>query len=566
MNDSSLSKRRFHIITIFAVLAVLYFSDLSFHSELPLSTLGLPRIQSKCQIPALERPADYFTNNQTIEKIMKSADFRKASIERLAGAVRVNTAVHDNAPLVENDGQYWESRFQPFHDYLEKTFPVAWKFLTVEKVNKWALLLTWRGTEEKLKPLVLTAHQDVVPANAGDWKYPPFEGRHDEDYLWGRGSSDCKNLLIGLLEAAEELQGNGFKPQRTIVFAFGFDEEIGGRNGAAHLNRALYDRYGENGVYAIIDEGGQSLVKLGDAAVALVGTGEKGMFNINVNLKTPGGHSSVPPDHTSIGIMSELVSSVEKDPFKPIFSPRNPTFQQYRCLAEHSNYMNEETRNAVLASDTDTKAAEKVASFIYNSSRGSRYLITTSQAVDIINGGIKSNALPENVDLVMNHRVAVENSTTQILQRDLNKIQKIAGEFDVGVSFNGSILRKETENGLFTVSTSWAVEPAPLTPTDDKLWLLFTGTIRHVYEECAIGTMREFEGMTVIPTPGMAPGSTDTQHYWSLTNHIYRYRPGLIPSVDAHAHGVDEKVLIDSHLQLIAFYHELLLVLDKEDA
>lgn len=61
---------------------------------------------------------------------------------------------------------------------------------------------------------------------------------------------------------------------------------------------------------------------------------------------------------------------------------------------------------------------------------------------------------------------------------------------------------------------------------------------------------------------GIATGNTDTLHYWDLTKHIYRYRAGLTPTVEAHAHGVDEHIPFDSHLQIIAFYYEYLQIID----
>lgn len=88
------------------------------------------------------------------------------------------------------------------------------------------------------KPILLAAHQDVVPANSAvRWSHPPFEPYYDGQYLWGRGSSDCKNNLIGILSALESLLKQGWKPNRTVIAAFGFDEETGGVRGATNIAR-----------------------------------------------------------------------------------------------------------------------------------------------------------------------------------------------------------------------------------------------------------------------------------------------------------------------------------------
>ena len=84
------------------------------------------------------------------------------------------------------------------------------------------------------------AHQDVVPVPAvtvDNWKYPPWSGHYDGERIWGRGAifnfpswqlgaTDCKNNLLGVLDALEFLLENNFQPKRTILAGFGFDEEI----------------------------------------------------------------------------------------------------------------------------------------------------------------------------------------------------------------------------------------------------------------------------------------------------------------------------------------------------
>lgn len=104
----------------------------------------------------------------------------------------------------------------------------------------------------------LTKLLDVVPVPAATvdaWTHPPFSGHYDGKFIWGRGASDCKNQLIAVMETLELFLDAGYKPKRTIIVSLGFDEEISGREGAGHLAPYLHDRYGDNGVAAIVDEG-----------------------------------------------------------------------------------------------------------------------------------------------------------------------------------------------------------------------------------------------------------------------------------------------------------------------
>lgn len=85
---------------------------------------------------------------------------------------------------------------------------------------------------------MLMAHQDVVPGGPSEkWTHPPFEPYYDGKYLFGRGSSDCKNNLVGILSAVESLLEQAWRPNRTLILAFGFDEETGGVRGAGSITK-----------------------------------------------------------------------------------------------------------------------------------------------------------------------------------------------------------------------------------------------------------------------------------------------------------------------------------------
>lgn len=133
-------------------------------------------------------------------------------------------------------------------------------------MNSIGLVYTIPGSNPSLKPLLLAAHQDVVPvADAATWKYPPFSGHFDGQWLWGRGASDDKNSLTALFSALETLLGySAWVPKRTIVLALGFDEESSGRRGAGTIGSFLEDRYGKYGIALLLDEGGMGLELLGN--------------------------------------------------------------------------------------------------------------------------------------------------------------------------------------------------------------------------------------------------------------------------------------------------------------
>jgi Gly-Xaa carboxypeptidase len=160
--------------------------------------------------------------------------------------------------------------------------------LDIKKVNTYGIVITWKGADESLKPYMFMAHQDVVPvpnATVSRWKYSPYSAHFDGTYIWGRGASDCKNNLIGVLEAFEMLLKKNYSPKRTILAGFGFDEEISGWQGAAYIAKHLEEQWGKNSIDMIIDEGGLGINEKFGTTFALPALGEKGTINRRVSAK-----------------------------------------------------------------------------------------------------------------------------------------------------------------------------------------------------------------------------------------------------------------------------------------
>ena len=151
--------------------------------------------------------------------------------------------------------------------------------LEVTAVNTYGILIEWKGKDESLKPYLFMGHQDVVPVpkvTESRWKYPPYSAHYDDRFIWGRGATDCKNVVIGVLEAFETLLSKDYKPERTMMAGFGFDEEISGWQGAFYIAKHLEDTKGKDSFELIIDEGGLGIKEMYGAMFVLPGVGEKG--------------------------------------------------------------------------------------------------------------------------------------------------------------------------------------------------------------------------------------------------------------------------------------------------
>lgn len=343
----------------------------------------------------------------SMEKLLASESFLEKSAHRMSNAVRVNTTSTDKLRFLDGSDQAWDHMYA-FQRFLQKTFHLVHQKLELKKINKHGLLYTWRGADIALKPVVLMAHQDVVPVdtNTEHWTYPPFDGHWDGTYVWGRGSMDCKNTLIASLEAVEELLRAKYIPQRTVILAYGFDEEISGTQGAKEIVKDLLHTYGDKGVAVVIDEGLGIRRSWSGSLAAFPAVAEKGHVNIEVIVRMQTGHSSLPPPDNSIIVMADIVSLLNRQKYSISLDEHNPVSQMIFCAAQHDNNMNSLEREAIVLADQGTLSLADLAATVVQDHPQAAGFFSNTQSVGVIHGGSKVNVVPSMTKILINHRVS----------------------------------------------------------------------------------------------------------------------------------------------------------------
>ncbi|KAI1375657.1 carboxypeptidase S [Hypoxylon crocopeplum] len=520
----------------------------------------VPTSDFKCDIPAALDPSkdglpaarDIFSDDKALQ----------LQVKRHGTIVKIPSISYDDNGEPGEDPRW--NVFYDLHNTFAALYPNVHLRMARETVNTFGLVYTIKGTEPALKPLMLAAHQDVVPvADASTWKYPPFSAHFDGQWLWGRGASDDKNSLTGLMSALETLLSNPlWVPRRTIILALGFDEECSGRRGAGYIGRFLEKRYGPNSIALILDEGGMGLQLLGnDTLYALPAVMEKGHVDIWLELYVNGGHSSTPFPHTGIGIISEFVTQLESNPWTPKLIKGSPIYNHFVCQAKYSPDASPKITKLINKGDLET-LTEELATI----DRATQYRIQTSQAVDYILGGVKINAMPEYIRIGVNHRIAPQDSITAVKANILKQIKPIVKKFGLNVSaFKGEELNPDVEfdenidgvvgpmydvdyNGTLVLTSSQRTLVAPISPTSGPIWDVFSGTIQHSFA---------FEDGKVVPVGELMTGNTDTRHYLNLTPHVYRWTPTR-QGHNANAHTVDERMDMYAHMEALRFYYDLI--------
>ena len=553
------------IIAATAVTAILAISAFGIYKHKVKADL-LPEYTNDCG--RYEPLPLHFT--ESYNKIFSNKEFQLDLVSKLQGAIQIDTEVYDDygqpdlsVPL-KDEPTY--GKFAPLHDYLEKSFPLVHKHFNKELVNGVNLVFTLDTKKHKVsgKPLLLMAHQDVVPVNPDTidrWTYPPFDGIYEPDTgkIFGRGSSDTKKLLIGELAAVELLLADGFEFNRPLVIAFGFDEEKGGEFGAQFIAKHLLKKYGKNGIEVVLDEGGYVSYFGENGYLAQPGVAEKGYVDIEITLNTLGGHSSAPNhwdiETTGIGLMSEVNVLLTEDPFPVDIALNNPILDTLHCTSKYQP----KTLSKDLLKAVKSNRISKLTAALNNSLK--KFTFKTTQAIDIIKGGVKSNAMPEQVVNLVNHRINLKSSVLETVEHDLSAVTQVADKYDVGISLdwnNGTVevLKEDSVNGGFVVKVVNSLEPVPRTPVD-AIWDLIAGTYSTVYLHSYFSNPEHPEEVQEVYFEGsMNTGNTDTKyysHYELVSGRIYRFSGGI--NEGANAHTVDEWTTEKSLVSTTGFFY-----------
>src|SRR5216117_4612965 len=440
-----------------------------------------------------------------------------ALAQRLAGALRFKTI------SFQDSSQFDAREFDGFHRYLRTTFPKLHAALKLEKVNGYGLLYEWPGSDANLPPIVLLAHKDVVPVEPGTetrWTEPPFEGRIAGGYVWGRGALDDKGSLVGLCEAGEHLlgAGAGAKPRRTVYLAFGYDEEVGGRRGAARIADLLASRNVHPEL--VLDEGGAlatGLVTGISAPVALVGIAEKGYVTVALTAQAEGGHSSMPPDETAVGILAAGILRLEHDQMPRAI--RGPTAAMFDYLGPEMSF------GPRLVIANRWLLGGLLARKFGATPQGNAMLRTTT-APTVLQAGVKENVLPSSARALVNFRILPGDSVEGVVEH-------------VRRAVHDSRISVEPLPGQMTNASG-------VTSVDAEPFQLLARTIRQVVPGAVV-------------TPWLVVGGTDSRYYARLTPNVLRFVGSAIGKDDLRrVHGMDERVGVQAYADAIRFYLQLL--------
>lgn len=435
-------------------------------------------------------------------------------------AARLSQAVQFQTVSVQPPAVADPAPFEAFIGWLETAYPEVHAQLKRERIGGYTLLFTWTGKDPAAKPVLLTGHYDVVPVIPGtekDWKHPPFSGAIADGYVWGRGTLDDKGAIITMLDAVTFLLKGGFQPRQTVYLSFGHDEEVSGEQGAAAV--AAHLKAQNVRLAWSLDEGSfvlDGIVPGISMPAASINIGEKGYLTLELTAKGAGGHSSMPPRETAVGILAAALVKLQSAPVPGGLD--GVAGESFGTLARHMSFgMRLLFANQWLFGPLIESQMGKAAS--------TNAMLRTTTAPTMLSGSIKENVLPIEAVGVVNFRLHPRDTVESVIAY----VKQTVNDERVSIAVRGK-----------------ASNASPLAGIDTPAFRAMADAVRRNYGE-------------VVVAPGLTIAATDSRHYGLVSDNAYRFNPMMITPQDLTGfHGTNERLSVENLVRATRFYIDLL--------
>ena len=376
------------------------------------------------------------------------------------------------------------------------------------------LVARFRGTGAK-RPLVISAHMDVVEARAADWERDPFTPIVENGYLFGRGSDDNKFDLAMIVTTIRQLKAEGFQPARDIILALSGDEETSMRT-----TRVLAKEFPDAEFVLNGDGGGGKLDKNGKPVVYDLQAGEKTYADFDITFTNPGGHSSRPSGENAIAQLARAIDRIAAYHFPP---QRN---ELTRASLKATGERTSGPLGAAMIRFAETGDAEAAAELARHPDTVGQ--IGTTCVPTMLRGGHAHNALPQSATVSVNCRIFPGVSVESVRDR---LVEVVA----------------DPQARVTVLDDPAASDASPLRAD------IVAAVTRAVHARAP--------GLPIVPS--MSAGATDSLHFRAAGIPSYGVSALFMRSEDSFAHGLNERVPLSAIDGALVQWHVLLTELAK---
>jgi len=359
-----------------------------------------------------------------------------------------------------------------------------------------AIYARLRAPQSTEKALLLLSHIDVVPAEASLWRNPPFSGKREGGYIWGRGALDIKSLTIAQLMAFVDLKRRSAKLRRDVIFLAVPDEELGGQQGAKKLlekHPELFENVG-----FVLNEGGSNETAVDKVLFWGIEVQQKVPLWLRVTATAEGGHGAGGGKHAATSKLIRALSAI--DALETPYRLTDVVARTARMSAD-ARTDGAGQRMRMLREPLDVERIEKELP------PGYRALLRDTISITRLSAGSNVNVIPSRAIGEVDIRLLPGSSTEAMLAR----VREAVGE-------------------EATVEVILAGEPSPESPSSGELYETLARVFRNAAPGSAVGPM-------------VTGGTTDSRFFRARGIAAYGIAPFKVNYYDAGGvHGNDERI------------------------
>lgn len=433
------------------------------------------------------------------------------AVERFSGGLKIKTISNSDYSKTNF------TAFDEFIEYIKQTYPLIFKKCEYTQVNKYGLIIKYKGKNSNELPNLLSAHYDVVNIkNEKDWQYPPFSGYYDAEYIYSRGTIDDKGAVFGILEALNELLLNNYEPKSDLYVALSPSEETGAEEGTPKIIE--YFKQKKIFFNTALDEGGRIVNKNGKY-YAFIGTAEKGRLLSKITVFGQDSHASMPDKNLATQKLAKLILA---------FNSNNPKAIMSRDIYEYyiKTYDSYPLFIKVMISNKYIFAPILFKFLSKNPEDNAR--LHSTNAITVIEASNVANAITKDASMLIDTRILPSQSSEDIKQYLVKTI------------------KNTLPNEQFKIEYLSIMEPCKSSDINSKEYHQLVKNIRKLYPD-------------IIVAPYLTLGATDAREYSAISKNTYRFLPCILTVDEASLmHSDNEKLSLRNWGRMITFYKEFI--------
>jgi acetylornithine deacetylase/succinyl-diaminopimelate desuccinylase-like protein len=369
-----------------------------------------------------------------------------------------------------------------------------------------AIVARLKGDGTK-KPVLLLAHEDVVPVDRAHWTVDPFAGEVRDGVMYGRGASDDKGPLAAHIETMLQLRRSGRKLTRDVIFLAEASEEQDSSAGMHTLVERYWDKIA---CEFAINEGGAAEVREGRVVYMGIATGEKLPRGVRIIARGQSGHASVPVLENPVTHLAQAVARLGT--WETPMRLNETTREFFSRLATISP-----PDEAQLFRSLDNPATQQK---LHQSMPMYYSMLHTTVVPTMLKAGFKSNVIPPEAEARIDIRALPDENMTEFYRKMADVVH------DPSVS-------------IIPPDLTDSMPAAPSSSIHTPIFESFAAVQKKLLPDS-------------ITIPVMTTGATDSSFLRAKGVNAYGLRIPRTAAENSGVHGNDERI----ELKYLAFYQQ----------